>query len=1068
LAFQSSIWTVISQDCAARFHSFITSPNSINMPDPVGEDGWLALVDEASRTAGDLEQRVGVVELYKRAIAAEPWSIKLWMAYCEWVWSLYTDCQNGDAGWPEEEQLLGQELFSLETALDVWQQGAQAIQYRLNDSHELWNRWLSIELDQLADPPDPKALERLRTLFLERLQTPHANREETSQMFSGFLSRYDESVYESTMIQVTRLTKEARDLYEHREMHELKLNAVLNTGDSEAIKQEMKNYLDWEHGQALRKTKKGAPATPLMLCVALYERALCSTSLGTDADVWLDYIIFLADTKANEPDANFPPLLPVIQRATNHCPWSGTLWARYILCAESEQLPFSTMEQIKHAATNTRELDRDGMAAVVEFYIAWSGYLKRLAMIDGASDENVDVADMGLPTALEDVQQWGKRLHRDQWKGDPSFRIERLMIQHLTEKDNIDQARQIWRKLVRTHEESYEFWEQYYLWEMTVRHTAGSSSFATSVLFQAVKTRGMDWPEKILEIYIRHCQTYEDVDTLLKAMSYVRRATKGVARRREAEAAALYAQQHRMEVDAEVQPTVLIETESPSSAKRKRESEEVDGAAKKKMKSIDQDALREQHLKRDRENTTVLVTNLPPEVTQTKVRQYFKEYGHINSLALKTGNDMLSCTALIEFRSPEDVQSALLRDGKYFAERRIQVIAGTGLTLFVTNFPPTADEAYLHKIFEDCGEIISIRWPSLKANAHRRFCYISFKTPESAAAATQLDGKSLGGVYKLSAKYSDPANKKGREGATAEGREIHITGLDFTVKDDELREIFGKYGKVVRVNVLKKANGDSKGAAFISFEKKESATASLELDKTRLKSCILNVELSIGKNFKPIAGSTGKAGSASPAPNGSPAAMSPSPMPESHINTHAFQGPSRTETTNRTMTLMNIPDTVNDARIRAIVEPYGEIVKLVVRHDHQGAIIEYADAASAGRAALSLENHEIVPGRKLRTGGLKDLFAQKEEIKTDKIQIGKGKQPAPAFMQPNVPIRRPGAGGRGGLGQKRGLGYSAGKAAPSVSGSSDSGMNGNHEENSKKPKSNADFKAMFVKGGQTG
>ena len=43
-----------------------------DMSDPVGEDGWLALVDEASRTAGDLEQRVGVVELYKRAIAAEP------------------------------------------------------------------------------------------------------------------------------------------------------------------------------------------------------------------------------------------------------------------------------------------------------------------------------------------------------------------------------------------------------------------------------------------------------------------------------------------------------------------------------------------------------------------------------------------------------------------------------------------------------------------------------------------------------------------------------------------------------------------------------------------------------------------------------------------------------------------------------------------------------------------------------------------------------------------------------------------------------------------------------------
>lgn len=119
---------------------------------------------------------------------------------------------------------------------------------------------------------------------------------------------------------------------------------------------------------------------------------------------------------------------------------------------------------------------------------------------------------------------------------------------------------------------------------------------------------------------------------------------------------------------------------------------------------------------------------------------------------------------------------------------------------------------------------------------------------------------------------------------------------------------------------------------------------------------------------------------------------------------------------------------------------------------------------------MALANHEIVPGRKLRTGGMKDLFAEKEEIRSDKIQIGqKGKQPAPgpAFMQPNMPIRRPGASGRGGLGQKKGLGYTAPKAVPSSSGSSVDGVNGDHVENTnKKPKSNADFKAMFVKGGQ--
>jgi RNA recognition motif-containing protein len=314
-------------------------------------------------------------------------------------------------------------------------------------------------------------------------------------------------------------------------------------------------------------------------------------------------------------------------------------------------------------------------------------------------------------------------------------------------------------------------------------------------------------------------------------------------------------------------------------------------------------------------------------------------------------------------------------------------------------------------------------------------------------------------VYKLSAKYSDPANKKKREGAMAEGREIHITSLDPSITEDELKKVFGKYGKVETVRILKTMAGESKGGAFVAFEKKEEATAALDMDKTKLKNRVLTVDMSTGKTFKPTATSYGKGSSASPAPDGD-SVMSPSPSPDGHTDT--ARGPSREEIATRTLTLMNIPDTVNDARIRAIAEPHGEIIKLSLRPDHQGAIIEYRDATSAGRAALALEGNEIAPGRKLRTGGMKDLLAQKDEVRTDRIQVGQGKKLPAAFMQQSAPIRRPG-GGRGGLGIKRGLGYSAPKPASSSASSGD--VNGNGEE-TKKPKSNADFKAMFVSGGQ--
>ena len=126
---------------------------------------------------------------------------------------------------------------------------------------------------------------------------------------------------------------------------------------------------------------------------------------------------------------------------------------------------------------------------------------------------------------------------------------------------------------------------------------------------------------------------------------------------------------------------------------------------------------------------------------------------------------------------------------------------------------------------------------------------------------------------------------------------------------------------------------------------------------------------------------------------------------------------------------MNVPDTVNDSRLRAIVQPYGGLVKIVLRPDHQGAIVEYADAHDAAKASLGLHGYEIVPGRSLRVGTVPEMLREKAEIKTDKIQIGQAKKnssvPTPARLQPSGPIRRPGqrAGRRGGLGQRSGLGF---------------------------------------------
>ena len=165
----------------------------------------------------------------------------------------------------------------------------------------------------------------------------------------------------------------------------------------------------------------------------------------------------------------------------------------------------------------------------------------------------------------------------------------------------------------------------------------------------------------------------------------------------------------------------------------------------------------------------------------------------------------------------------------------------------------------------------------------------------------------------------------------------------------------------------------------------------------------------------------------------------------------------------RTLGLMNIPDTVNDARIRALVEPYGQLVKIVLRPDHQGAIVEYRDVNDAGRASLDLEGKEIAPGRQIKVGRVEEMLRQAPERKTDKIQFGKEKGiKGTKTMMPVGPIKRPtqpGTGRRGGLGTKRGAFGGGSKQGP-AGGAQDA--NGEKKTQPAGPaKSNSDFRAML-------
>jgi len=169
----------------------------------------------------------------------------------------------------------------------------------------------------------------------------------------------------------------------------------------------------------------------------------------------------------------------------------------------------------------------------------------------------------------------------------------------------------------------------------------------------------------------------------------------------------------------------------------------------------------------------------------------------------------------------------------------------------------------------------------------------------------------------------------------------------------------------------------------------------------------------------------------------------------------------------RTIALMNIPDTVNDARIRALAEPYGPLKKIILMPEHSGAILEFVNVQDVGKASLALDGHEITPGRHVCVGTAEEMKKMGADMKVEKFTAPKKKEAASATssLMPAGPISRPSQGsgrrgGKGGLGFKRGGGGFGGPRATEGGSGKEASIDGE-----KKPaKSNADFKAMFLKG----
>ncbi|KAF8208710.1 hypothetical protein K438DRAFT_1812755 [Mycena galopus ATCC 62051] len=913
-----------------------------------GEDVWLALIKAKEETL-DLDSANGVEELlalYKRA-EEDYLSIPVLKRHAEFI---LARCERYAE--TEKPQELG-ELFS-----DDWTRNAlgevvnQGI-WHLTQSHLLWDQlreWEIQKLQNLAPVPTEgipseeaaRALGHVEEFILARLGQPHATSEETAQIYSTFTTNFKPSKdYESLLVKASKIRGQAVKAFQRRETWETSLES--RTPEAYAL------YIASE-----RRTKN--PSYPILS--TLYERAIAdaarqrfSGEQGAEETLrafWAGY----CDT-ARILEAGISVELDIFQRAVRSVPGSGEVWARYIRCLEraedQDEASVQSISDIYEKALSSNLLQSD-VEQLVPVLLACAGYDKRRYDGTDGDEERLITMVAALETGIELVRKASPT-------GDPRLRLEKYLTSIYLDANMADSAIEVWNATAKHYKTSYNAWISYT--DALIKNRQHDKARKT---FVDLHLKNLDWPEAIWEAWLAFEHLHGSLQQIDACGDKVEKAQYVVNTRRAKateKQAAQYAAEQMASVPVaqapvpEVSPAELMDVDSgPRGTKRAAE----DGGSEEGHKKARIDS-KPAPLKRDRENSTVFVADLPAGVTEEELTALFKDCGKVREVKITELSGAIVAT--VEFFERDSVPAGLTKDKKRLRDQEIAVHLAWKSTLYVTNFPENADDASMRELFGRYGVLFDVRWPSKKFKNTRRFCYIQFASPVSAQSALELHGRELEPGMALNVLISNPERKKERTDQDADEREIYVAGLSkFTTKVD-LEKLFKPYGGVKDVRMATDTDGHSKGFAFVEFEDEKSAQAALEANNQELKKRRIAVTL---------ADSRGRA--------------------KKNVETESGLG-KKADVRSRSVRVRNLPVGTQEGLLQQAMEKIAKVKRVEVFVDLNEAVMELENAAEASKLLLRTEPI-IFSGNTLK---LSEESTDKAALKSEGLFVPRAAKP---------------------------------------------------------------------------
>ncbi|KAI0056538.1 hypothetical protein BV25DRAFT_1893853 [Artomyces pyxidatus] len=878
-----------------------------------GEEVWIPYI-EVKKKSVDLDTLEGaqeILDVYTRA-EQDYLSIPLLLQHVEFLIDRHAHFASLESKPTEEEPFSTQ--WTHDNLSFVVSKGLK----HLTEGYRLWEAQRDWEFEALdAAPAEEKPLLvlNIEQLHLDRLEQPHFNHEETFQSYSSFTTNHKPPTeYETLLVEASKIRAKASKQYDWREPYETRL---AQAGNSLAA---YDHYVKYE-----RRSRK----PDLSVVSGVYERAIAEAAkrrfVGEEGSeemlrsFWDSYIDALRIYSAEKDEQH-----SVLQRALRSVPGSGEIWAQYIRFLEGftsgldDESQYETVASVYDRAFATKLLQKDP-EQIVPVVLSRAGYEHRRIQAQGPTDDAAQDIYSLLESGIKLVRTASQT-------GDPRFRLEKFLVEILLHAENNDRAADVWGRTARHYKTNYFPWiEHAETLKRDEEHESARKVFAHAA------TAKLDWPEAVWEAWIAFEHAHGTVETIQECLDTVQRVRGQVNARRakEAEQASYQAMQMAMEQQAAQVPAaeavgaaqpqeVHMEVDSEAQVTQtgvKRKAEDslaVEDTKKAKIETV-------QHLKRDRENCTVFVGELPSEASDDDLRQLFKDCGSIREIKMTSLPNALVAT--VEFMERDSVPAALTKDKKRLHEHEIAVHMAWQSTLYVTNFPEKADDASMRELFGKYGLIFDVRWPSKKFKSTRRFCYVQYVSPNSAKAALELHGQELESGLPLNVYISNPERKKERTDADANAKEVYVAGLSKFATKEDLENLFKTYGPVKDVRMALDAENHSKGFAFIEFEEEKDAVTALNANNYELKKRRIAVTLADtrvkGRKRESESGMGKKA-----------------------------------DTRNRSLRIRGLPSGTSEGLLQQALEKYAPIKRVEVFEDKHEAVAEFQTPADAAKLLL--------------------------------------------------------------------------------------------------------------------